>query len=137
MRDTIDAHRPRKPILRHGISIGRLCPYAGLRPCRCHPRSLSRATFPAASQGKNHHVGNFGQQLGRLAIIFALLIAAPFVVAPVWAQSVGLAGPASGIVDEQQKIVDELKRRPTIQTRIAASCGDDTKLVKSGCSSRI
>ena len=74
---------------------------------------------------------NFGQHLGRLAIVFALLIAAPFVAAPVWAQSADPAGPASGIVDEQQKIVDELKRKTDeFETRIAASRDDDNMLVE-------
>ena len=76
-------------------------------------------------------MGNFGQHLGRLAIVFALLIAALFFAAPVWAQSLDPAGPASGIVDEQQKIVDELKQKTDeFETRIAASRDDDNMLVE-------
>ena len=42
------------------------------------------ATFAAASQGKNRFVSNFDQHLRCLAIVFALLVAAPFFAAPVW-----------------------------------------------------
>ena len=83
--------------------------------------------------GKNRFVNNFDpasrmprDRSSRCSI------AAPFVAAPAGAQSVGQAGPSSGIVAEQQQIIDGLKQedRRASRPRSTASREDDTALVE-------
>ena len=115
MRDTIDAACAAKA----NIAPWRIdrptwqcdrCVSASAGPCRWRRALFIKGQLlPAAfSQGKNRFVSNFNHHLRCLAIIVALLVAAPFFAAPVGAQSIGQAGPSSGIIAEQQQIIDGL-----------------------------